>query len=193
MELDDLKHIWQTTQAGVESPHFAEKDLWLMTQQKSQSVIAKLKRNLLLELGLGIAFVPLLGYYIATETSFFRWIALAALGLLGLCVAFYGWGIRRLSAFQEQTSLRMALQQLIEQFEAFIQLYYYTNMVLTPLAFFAGAYWATYLYSYGLQLSLGLSLFFTPIIFGVVRWFVKKAYRQHLERLKTLLYELEDA
>jgi len=65
MELDELKNIWQQTSLeSISSQVIGNDEFLAMMKGKSNATIAKLKRNLTLEILVSILFLPVFLYFI---------------------------------------------------------------------------------------------------------------------------------
>ncbi|WP_044173457.1 hypothetical protein [Flectobacillus major] len=194
MELDDLKNIWQQAQNSPQTSFDAEQ-IMLMARQKSLNIVDKLKRNIMIEIWVGLVCIPFLGYYIfqANEPSQFR--LYAGIGLIlivTLLFSFYG-VLKKLNAFgQSDLSLKVSLQNLILQFKQFIKLYYYVNLLLTPISFFLGAYYGLHTLVNGLKIASIIALIGLPFVYFFVKSYIRKLYGKHLDRLQILLEELDE-
>jgi hypothetical protein len=196
MELDELKNIWQqtSTQNSLQAMILRE-DLQRMISRKSEDTIQKLKRNIIIETIAGIVLsVTMAGtYFIQNRNDNIGIIALGSVAMMGSFMVIYWKAYRSLKQFSmANLTLKNTLQQLVEQLESFIRLYLYANLLMTPIAIFAGAFWGssfTSLYRVPIITTLILVI---PMYYSI-KWYVNKVYGQYLYKLKQYLLELEES
>jgi hypothetical protein len=204
MELDNLKELWQ--QLDTEKIHGDEQEITRIIQQRSQSPVAKMKRNLLIEL-----IVVIVLYSIAIwnfmSTSMGRYSEIAILLLfVGLLFLFYYYKKNRLLKQMQCVTceVRSNLQRQLTTLEKYVQFYFVCGTILTPVAYFASGAIVMLNYpneavasgftasrSYILFIAIGLLI--TIGSYFLNKWYIRKLYGQHIKRLRILLHQMEES
>ena len=207
MELDQWKEIWK--EEG-ESPSNDLKKLQMLLEKKSKSPVAKMKRNLKIELWLIIISygAMILFYFIAfkgqlSEVSWF----MLFIGLL--FVAYYQRKNKLLSEMEcLSCQVKSNLQKQTTTLEQYIRFYLIAGTALAPvsLLFFAWLfnvkrrtntnYNILYpsadnpVWKVALAWVL-LTVIITILFYFMNKWYVRKLYGKHVEKLKEVLSEME--
>ncbi len=206
MELEQLKDMWKE-----QEPPKALSDVQPLLARKSNSPIAKMKRHLMIEL---IAVIILYGlviiYFFAAYGGRFASVSLLYL-LIGLVFCIYYFKKFRLlnemqcMACQVKTNLSKQLNTL----EKYIRFYLIAGTALIPvvLIFF---YWFENTYMpkgrefffvqpsdsisvlYSLSMFLLKTTIVTIIFYYINKWYVRKLYGKHIEKLREMLSQMED-
>jgi uncharacterized membrane protein len=202
MELDDLKNIWQKT--DLFKPKL-EEEIAVMLKGRSHSIIGKLKRNVWLELVFTtIASGMLLYYSLSIPSATLRWAFVFVLISFLVYIVYYIKKINLLNRFEaSQGNIKANLENLINDLHAYLKFYNTSYSLLYPayllsivllaildrgVAQFVESLrdWRIILFLVFLILfSLSLSLWFN-------KWYLKKLYGTHLQRLKGLLDDLQE-
>lgn len=207
MELDSLKAIWNDfgEQPVLEK---GNEQLLAILRKKSQSPIAKMRRNLGWELVVVLLLYSFTIYYYITGWKGRYWELAVVLLLVGLLfVGYYLVKNNLLNKMQHGVSSEVSInlkQQLIT-LEKYVRFYFLSGTVLTPVAYYVSGLIiiakdpdlsGTGLLEH-IQATRGLAIF---IIAGIVIsvlsyflniWYVHKLYGQHIEKLKSLVREME--
>jgi len=223
MELDNLKLLWQNQDSVSAHPDNSEQIL-TMLRKRSQSPIAKMKRNLLWELvALVVLYSLTIWYYLAAWQGRYREIA-ALLFIVGaFCLFYYYRKYKLLNQMQcVACEVKSNLQRQLSTLEKYVHFYFVAGTLLTPLVYFVaglivffktphasalpsdpGNPIAVSMYSGNFVNHITSNRFFvTFIIIGIVltissyflnRWYVSKLYGQHIQKLKDLLRQMEEA
>ena len=201
MELEDLKSIWKSSEPVFQPKN--EQEIAMMLKGRSISIINKLKRNVWFELVFTILVsVVLLVYALSLPQGAMKW---TSISLLLMCIAstiFYVKKLVMLSRVQEiNENLHDTISSLIKNLTAYLRFYKNSYTVLYPVYFSLGLLFSvlergtdnflqllaqptTIIY-----LLVMAGLFFV-VSFWFARWFLKKLYGDHLEKLKNILNEL---
>jgi len=222
MELDSLKDIWKNLdeedlQPGREVPILS------MLQKRSQSSIARLKRNLNRELVAVVVIYSLTIWYIVAYQKLYRELAVL-LALVGGAFLFYYYHKNKLLKQMQCVAceVKSNLSRQLFTLEKYVRFYFIAGTILTPLAYFAAgaiilfnahettqslnnvpfddaqasvssmpivAHIANHRF-FVLFVSLGVAI--TVGSYFINRWYVKKMYGQHIQKLKELLVQMED-
>ena len=207
MEPDQWKEIWK--EEG-ESPSNDARKLKLLLEKKSNSPVAKMKRNLKMELWLIIISygAMILFYFIAfkgqlSEVSWF----MLFIGLL--FVAYYQRKNKLLSEMEcLSCQVKSNLQKQTTTLEKYIRFYLIAGTALAPvsLLFFAWLFNvkrrtnANYNILYPSadnpvwKVALAwvlLTVIITILFYFMNKWYVRKLYGKHVEKLKEVLSEME--
>jgi hypothetical protein len=206
MELDQLKSIWQKEP----SPSKGSEHMLPMLNRRSNNPIARMKRNLLFEL---IAVVLLYGFTIIYYAIAFRgrlsevsWFMIA----IALFFVIYYYRKNKLLNEMECVSCQVKsnLERQVITLEKYIRFYLIAGTALIPLTIL---FFSIILY---VKLpAIPISVFFprknyplwetgiawivlilisTVLAFYLNKWYVRKLYGKHVQKLKALLAEMEE-
>jgi Flp pilus assembly protein TadB len=207
MELDQLKNIWQKEPAAEQKQ---DEYLLSLLAKRSNSPIAKMKRNLFWELtavivlyGAGIVY-----YFLAFDGKMVElsWFMLA----IGILFLVYYYRKNKLLngmqcvACQVKSNLELQLGTL----EKYVRFYLVAGNILVPVSMLIVGYVAIILYPQRLHSSKLVwndpdmqriaIIFLIAIIaisvgtFFLNKWYVNRLYGRHITRLKQMLKELAD-
>jgi len=206
MELDQLKDIWQKESSQAKE----DEQLKTLMNRRSNNPIARMKRNLLFEL---IAIIVLYGFTIAyyayafhgkmNEVSWF---------MVGIALCFFVYYFRKNKLLNQMECLscqvKSNLQKQVNTLEKYVKFYLVAGTALVPLTIFFFS-WLIYVKSPRLpqsvfypsdaypwwQTAIAWIAFvgiFTVLIYYLNKWYVKKLYGNHIQKLKELLTELNE-
>jgi ABC-type multidrug transport system fused ATPase/permease subunit len=200
-ELDDLKSIWKK-QKGFERK--GETEIAQMLNGKSNTLITRLKRNVWFELIFTlICMVALGGYALTLDGGALVWTIVALLGLLLVYTAYYVKKLILLNQYdQTSENLKANLTNLLARLDAYMTFYKRSYTFLYPFFFALGIIFGllesgTDRFMEKFQSTLYtvsfivLSIVFMIGIYTITDWYMKKLYGNHIEKLKSLLAELE--
>lgn len=198
MELDNLKEIWKGLD-DKRTPVGSDEEILSMLQKKSQRPIAKMKRNLIIELvSVVILYSATIVYYLVAWRGRY-WELSLMMFLVGLFCIFYYYRKYNLLNKMECVAceVRSNLQRQLITLEKYVKLYFITGTLLTPIAYIItgfiiftktpGQSYDTN--SYLIFAAIGILL--TIAIYFVNIWYVNKLYGQHVRKLKEVLREME--
>lgn len=208
MELEKWKDIWK--EAGDQAPNDAQK-LHSLLDKKSKSPVAKMKRNLRVELWFVIITYGaiILFYFLAFKgrMSAVSWFML----FIGLLFVFYFQRKNKLLTEMECLSceVKSNLQKQTTTLEKYIRIYLIGGTVLAPVSllffgwFFYARAWTnvndTIFYPgdhnpmWKVILAWVILTSIVTILFYLLnKWYVRKLYGKHVEKLKEVLSEMED-
>ncbi|HMO31363.1 MAG TPA: hypothetical protein PKE63_10460 [Lacibacter sp.] len=207
MELDELKGIWK--EAAAATPVASGEQLHEMLQQRSRSPIAKMKRNLRWELAVLIALYA----WVITD-AFLRYsggmLSLAWL-LVIIGLAFLGYYYKKMQLLRRMEcvtcEVKSNLQQQVQMLEKYVRLYLVVGTALLPvvvlIAGLIGYFYAPttpsgpdlrrdpafFLIFLGALVVIGAVL--TVPVWFINKWYIRKLYGQHIDKLKAVLAEME--
>lgn len=205
MNLDDYKIAVKQQEPGTFSLK-ALPELSGYMRGQAQSFVDKIKRNLKLE----ILFAGLFLIFDCGMLVFFNdifYLRLFTFLLLIFCICFIYYVAKLLRYIQVQyksdTNVKEQLAQYIHIISGFTRLYFQLTMVMVPLilliAFIAGyldrAQSANFIMLFSSQaiwVYLSLSVIWSFMMYFFTRWYIKKLYGNHLNKLKEQLSELQD-
>jgi hypothetical protein len=221
MELDSLKDIWKNLEEEDLRPPGRDVPILAMLHKRSQSSIAKLKRNLNRELAAIVILYSLMIAYYFTAWHGRYWELSVLLLMIGAAfVVYYYYKNKLLNKMQCVTcEVKSNLKQQLVTLEKYVRLYFVAGTIITPLAYFAAGaviFFKTPVsepgFPDGSQLTgaqlpavahvVNQKFFMVFAIVGVAltagiyflnRWYVNKLYGQHIQRLKELLLQMEEA
>ena len=221
MELDSLKDIWKDLdetdlQPGRDVP------ISSMLQKRSQSTIARLKRNLNRELIAVLIIYSLTIWYIVTFQRLYSELAVL-LALVGGAFLFYYYRKSKLLKQMECVAceVRSNLKQQLGTLEKYVRFYFIAGTILTPLAYFAagmiilfnGQEVNSHMVDVSIDAQTSVSqmpiaqhisnhrFFVLFLSIGAVltlgsyfinRWLIGKLYGQHIQKLKDLLTQMDE-
>jgi ABC-type multidrug transport system fused ATPase/permease subunit len=202
MELDDLKSLWKKQDDSFRPRN--EMELVSMLNGRSKSIIAKLKRNVWIELVFTlIAGVGLLIYALTLESSALKNISIAVLIVFVGYTVYYIKKLILLTRFNSTgNNVRANLENLVENLSGYLKYYKLSYTILYPAYFILGVIFGGLERGGPERLFEVLSETRTIIILLVfcllfyfsstwlVNWLLKKLYGNHLEKLKGLLSDI---
>jgi hypothetical protein len=220
MELDSLKTLWQDLDANT-SHADSDEHILSMLRKRSQSPIAKMRRNLLWELiALVVLYSATIWYYVSAWGGRY-WEIGGLLFLVGAFCLFYYYRKNKLLSDMQCVvcEVKSNLQRQLVTLEKYVNFYFIAGTLLTPLVYFASGLIVFFKTPQARSISPDLRSqlsdstvnliphivnhrFFTAfVVIGVVlaigsyflnRWYVNKLYGQHIEKLKDLLGQMEE-
>jgi hypothetical protein len=201
-ELDDLKSIWRQ-QGSFEAKNEAE--IGAMTKGRSNMLIHKLKQNVWFELLLTVVCIVVLGAYSLTlQAGAIMWTILSLLVLLFAYSFYYIKKIMLLNQYDSSTeNLKDNLSHLLVRLDAYMKFYKRSYAVLYPVFFALGLLFGAietgfdhFVHKFDnpvyAVLFIVLSIVFMVGVYTITNWYLMKLYGNHIEKLKSLLAELQD-
>jgi hypothetical protein len=209
IELEDLKNIWKDNiDSNIDRQRLEQDKIRELLSQQSASIIDKLRRNLQLEIVMFficlvlIASVPF--YFSNKEVTL-----LCAVVLVFIFIPYFIYYIKKYLEIKRFYSyhqdIKTSLKQVIAQMEKYLNIYFWGSLLLTPVSGFISGLAILYemkalgflvyfdAFSSGtLSVVLSFALLLTLISYPVMKWYIRKLYGQHLEKLKSCLKELEE-
>ena len=204
MELDNLKDLWRDLDRG-DTHRDDDEQIMKILQKRSQSPIARMKRNLLLELIAVIILYPFsIWYFLEASMGRYNEIALF-LFVIGILFVFYFYKKNQLLGQMQCVTceVRSNLERQLVTLEKYVRFYFVFGTVLGPVAYFLTGLIVLLKYP-----AEGVAERFTDsmvyivfVIIGLVitigsyflnRWYIKKLYGRHIEKLKALLLQMEE-
>jgi len=206
MKNDDLEHLkglWNA--AAGEQKNLNRDDLLPLVRQRAQSVLSKMRHNLLFEVAVGVAAMLAWGYWVSQITPGNGEAYLAALQMTLLTVLplffFYYAGFRHLGrGMASDSRLVSSLQQTIAYWDQILLLYFWGGAALIP-SFLLSSVWFVNCLGVGYLLKITDEMTWLSIVAWVLGlsaitilfvWIsIKISYGKHVEELKAYLRELE--
>lgn len=201
MELEDLKSIWKSSEPVFQPKN--EQEIAMMLKGRSISIINKIKRNVWFELVFTIAVsVALLIYALSLEKGAMKW---TSISLLLMCLASTIYYVKKLSVLNRvqgiNENLHDTISFLITNLTGYLKFYKNSYTVLYPVYFLLGLLFSVLergtdnFVEFLSKPSIIIYLLFMAGVFFLIsswfaRWFLKKLYGDHLEKLKSILNEL---
>ncbi|HTJ50806.1 MAG TPA: hypothetical protein VL443_15195 [Cyclobacteriaceae bacterium] len=201
MEIDELKEIWKN---GDGFRPKGEAEIATMLKGSSKSIISKLKRSVWFEMIFTlVSGVVLLTYALTLESGALKW---TSLSILVLFVGYSFYYIKKLLLLNRFNSsgenIKANLESLVKSLSGYLKFYKRSYTILYPIYFVLSLLFiaieqgatefinnlkkpATLLY------LLILSAVFYFCCTWLIDWLLKKLYGNQLEKLKTLLKDLE--
>jgi hypothetical protein len=202
MELDELKSIWKNNAPGFQSKD--ESEIALMLKGQSKSIVEKLKRSVWFELIFTlVAGIAMLVYALTLPSGALKWTSVSALILFVAYLFYYAKKlslINRLGKADE--NIKSNLELLTNSLDSYLKFYKRSYTILYPI------YFCLMLFFIGLERGTDqfieaitkpekiatlvlLAIFFFFCSTWLTKWYLKKLYGNHLEKLKSLLRDLE--
>jgi hypothetical protein len=222
MELDSLKDLWKNLDEQDLRPGKEEVPILSMLQKRSQSTITRLKRNLNRELAALLIIYTLTIWYIITYQRLYWELALLLFFVGTAFLFYYYRKNKLLKQMQcVACEVKSNLKRQLFTLEKYVRFYFIAGTILTPLAYFAAGIiilmdspghpsindlpadggvvavsqipivnHITSNRFFFLFISIGVGL--TISTYFVNRWLINKMYGQHIQKLKELLYQMEE-
>jgi hypothetical protein len=221
MELDSLKDIWKDLDEADLQPG-RDVPISSMLQKRSQSTIARLKRNLNRELIAVLILYSLTIWYIIAFQRMYSELAVL-LALVGGAFLFYYYRKSKLLKQMECVAceVRSNLKQQLGTLEKYVRFYFIAGTILTPLAYFAAGMIILFngqeVNSHMVDVSidaqtsvsqmpiaqhisnhrffvlfLSIGAVLTLSSYFINRWMISKLYGQHIQKLKDLLTQMDE-
>lgn len=202
-ELDELKSIWRQNDAAFQPKDEAE--IARMLRGNSRSIVDKLKRNVWFELIITlITGIVLLSYALTLSSGALKWTSVSILGVFVVYTIYYIKKITILNRFNPATeNLRETLERLIDNLSSYLKVYKSSYTILYPIYFGLGLLFGALERGMDKFIELLLqprTLVYLTILAGIfffcstwlANWYLKKLYGNHLEKLKSLLNDLQE-
>lgn len=209
IELDDLKNIWSSNiEKDIGNEAVELEKIRELLKRKSGNIIEKLRKNLLMEIVLFFVCLLLIMcvpfYFNSSEVSILCFIVIAIIFIPYLI--YYIKKYKELKKFfSYHENIKSNLELLIAQLEKYLSIYFWGSLLLTPVSGFLSGFAILYemkalgfllyfdVFSYStLSMILSFALFLTLLSYPIMKWYIRKLYGQHLERLKDCLKELSE-
>lgn len=208
-ELEDLKNIWSSNIEKDIGQQVVEQDkIRALLNKKSTNIIDRVRKNLFGEIIL--FFICLI--LVASVPIYLQTKQVLIVCTLIIVLIFIPYLVYYLKKYQElkrffsyNQDIKSSLQMLIKQLEKYINIYFWGSLLLTPISGFLLGFAILYemkalgflIYfnafsSTTLSMILSFALLLTLISYPIMKWYIRKLYGQHLEKLKDCLRELEE-
>lgn len=204
MELDQLKEMWGDM-ATVKNGS-SDEEIQAMLRKKSKSPIAKMKRNLMIEM---IAVILLYAWIIIDYVMKFKGVMLSIpLLIFVLGVLFMIYYIRKRKLLKDMEcvtcEVKSNLQQQLTILGKYVRFYMLAGTLLFPLTMI---FVSTVMFFYSqemkqakeptsfllfLAIVTGIAIILTIPIYFLNKWYVRKLYGQHVEKLKLIVNEMSE-
>ena len=204
MKLDNLKEIWHRLEKDDRAPVDGD-EIMRMLQKKSQSPIARMKRNLLVELVTVIILYSIpIRYFLTTSMGRYREIGIFLLVIGTLSIIYFYIKHRLLSRMQCVTcEVRSNLHRQLAMLEKYILVYFVCGTILGPVAYFftgfivllrfpANNVFTQFTASNTFIIFVSIGVLITIGSYFLNKWYINKLYGQHIYKLKQLLLQMEE-
>jgi hypothetical protein len=204
MELEQLKEMW--SDVGQSKTSTSEQELQTILQKKSKSPIAKMKRNLIIEMIIVLVLYTwsIIYYFMKFDGAILSiaWLML----LTGALFMIYYFRKRKLLQEMECVSceVKSNLQLQVKTLEKYIRFYLVGGTLMFPLIMIASGI-IIFLFDAKMQISsanisfwsfflllLLVSAILTIPMYFLNKWYVRKLYGQHAEKLKKIVNEMSE-
>lgn len=218
MELDNLKDVWKDL--GVHDRLSNDAQISSMLFKRSQSPVAKMKRNLRWELIAIIVLYTLTIWYYITAWEGRYWEVALLLFLVGVFFLFYYNRKNKLLNEMQCVAceVKSNLKRQLTTLEKYVNFYFVTGTLLTPIVYFVAGLIVFFKtppsngkihaadsipggkpqflnhvtdHRFFVEfLVIGVAL--TIAVYFLNRWMVNKMYGQHIVKLKELLRQMDE-
>lgn len=202
MELDELKNIWKSTTPGFRSKD--ESEIALMLKGQSKSIIDKLKRSVWFELIFTlVAGIAMLVYALTLPSGALKWTSVSALILFVAYLFYYAKKLTMLNKYGlAHENIKSNLELLVDSLDSYLKFYKRSYAILYPVYFClmllfialergADEFIAVITKPEKIATLILLAVFFFFCSTWFAKWYLKKLYGNHLQKLKSLLHDLE--
>lgn len=204
MELDQLKEMWGEMATDKKGSSFEE--IQAMLHKKSKSPIAKMKRNLMIEMVAVIVLYTLIIIDYAMKYSGVMLSIPLLMFVLGVLFVIYYIRKRKLLKDMECVTceVKSNLQQQLTILGKYVRFYMLAGTLLFPLTMI---FMSVVLYFYSAEMQqvskpvpflpfiavvTVIALILTIPIYFLNKWYVRKLYGQHVEKLKLIVSEMSE-
>lgn len=214
MELDSLKDIWKDLdekdlRSGSDVP------ITSMLHKRSNSPVAKMKRNLYWEMAALVVCYSLAIWYYITAWQGRYWEVALLLFLVGLYALFYY--LRKNKLLNDMQCLscevKSNLQRQLVTLEKYVNFYFVSSILLTPTAYFVAGLIVLFktpeggvvltdsqpdgiadqLPEYRWMITfITVGVMLTIGVYFFSRWAINRLYGQHIKKLKELVQQMEE-
>lgn len=205
MNLDELKYLWSThTDAELESRHLSEMQIYELLQQRSNSALGRINRNIKIEMAVVILLGALAMTLLFTRDSTISWIEKIVIPLYVLASGLFYWTkYRALNRSPITTeNLNEALRQITQTMGIYMKVYLYAVVFLIPLLGSGGVLYGFYKgrqeHGEGLEgvpMELWLLLVVCMLAYSGLaawggKWYINRLYGVHYKELMSCREEL---
>lgn len=204
MELDQLKEMWGEMATVKKGSSYEE--IQAMLHKKSKSPIAKMKRNLMIEMVAVIVLYTLIIIDYAMKYSGVMLSIPLLMFVLGVLFVIYYIRKRKLLKDMECVTceVKSNLQQQLTILGKYVRFYMLAGTLLFPLTMI---FMSVVLYFYSAEMQqvskpvpflpfiavvTVIALILTIPIYFLNKWYVRKLYGQHVEKLKLIVSEMSE-
>ncbi len=210
-ELKKFKQIWDSS-LDEQSENIDQEKILTIMHKKSSGPIDKLKKSLYLEIGTIVLVIPLLvAILFKLPEPYFRINTLILILVFTGVLVYYYINLRQITKLwdKSQDNIRQSLESTLILLRFFRKTYFILNIVLFPLGIYFG-----YIIGFGIgsggekitsllllnhqpiwvNIFLWLSIFVILFVFFwfFLRFYVKKLYDVHIQKLELLHNELTE-
>ena len=206
MNLEEFKELWQShLNSEVEFKLLSDDEISQMLQQRSQSALGRINRNIMLEMGLVILIGFVAGVWLYLRETELNWIEKLIVPFYIISSGFFYWikykALNRRSITTE--NLKDSLTNVTRTMSIFMQIYLYAIVVFVPALASGGILYGLYAGGEGtgktiaeLSAKWWAIIVVVMVVYSIIavwasRWYVNKIYGVHFRELKLCLAELE--
>ena len=206
MQLDDLRRTWQHSLSPAIEPPIDERALTDIISRQSDGPVDRLRRNARIEVVLNLCVIlgslALIGF---SPKPIWRLLGLQLVFISLICLYYLYRKLRLLQGMTEhEGDLRGHLIRITTGIRSLVHFYYNFSLALTPVALLSGFLMGVFYrevprspfsstkFALGLGGLIVTGAAFYWVISRFTRWYLQRLYGQHLDRLESLLRELEE-
>ena len=204
MELDQLKEMWGDM--AIDKRDSSNEEIQAMLRKKSKSPIAKMKRNLMIEM---IVVIVLYSWIIIDYVIKYKGVMLSIpLLMFALGVLFVIYYVRKRKLLKDMEcvtcEVKSNLQQQLTILGKYVRIYMLAGTLLFPITMI---FMCVILFFYSeemqqlqkpvpflpfLAVVTVIAVVLTIPIYFLNKWYVRKLYGQHVEKLKLIVNEMSE-
>lgn len=208
MELDELKEIWKQADETSGLPHRSNDEILRMMQEPSKSPVAKMRRNLLMELLVVVISVSWVSiYYFTAFEGRLQEVSWAYILLASLFLGYYYQKNKLLKSMQcVACRVKSNLELQLKTLEKYVKLYLIISTALIPVMLCFMYYLVLNYKKIPINNSFGMSgnedkftllyllftVIFTVVLYFLNRWYIHLLYGRHIRKLKELIRDMEE-
>lgn len=196
MELEDLKQLL----LKPEMENKSSEEIALYLKLKSNSMIDKIRRSMLMETICAVLFaIAGIAWFFLTSEIFYKALAVFIASFSAGFLVYLRRLNKRILSYQTSVDpVRKKLADIIDIVSTFTRLYFRLTMLAIPLVFLMAIF--TMNDDPGTQFSSRQWIFFilwfafwSAFMYYFTKWYIKKLYGNYLEQLKKQYKELEES
>jgi len=150
-----------------------------------------------------VACVP---FYLRTKEIIILCVAVVGLVFIPYLIYYIKKYLELKRFFSYHQDIKSSLELLITQLEKYLNIYFWGSLLLTPISGFLSGFAVLYemkalgflvyfdvFSSATLSMILSFALLLTLVSYPIMKWYIRKLYGQHVEKLKDCLKELNES
>ncbi len=209
MELDNLKELWKG-QYQNDAGAFTDQNVLRMLKKQSQLPIATMKRNVLVELMIGVVLsLAIIFYYLIVENGIFWMNSVFMSAFMIVAVLYYYRKFMLLKQMENNDQqISISLNRQLKLLKSYIHFYKWSGIILMPVTYLVTVSiilysrakrdypedsFMDYLNSYESLNKLLIAGIFILVISPIFnQWYAKRLYGDHVRKLEDLVRQANE-